>query len=154
VKLIISSGGLCTDSISMHILVNPSPISDFTMNVNPQYLSVNHFIFTNKTTYPNLINVTYVWDFGDGDTSSLTNPTHVYKTAGIFAVKLISTSVNGCKDSITKNAQVIATLMTVDFTIKMYVWVIQLILIIFQPSPMTHSLIFNGFSVMVHQQTP
>ncbi|MEZ4981260.1 MAG: PKD domain-containing protein [Saprospiraceae bacterium] len=32
----------------------------------------------------------YVWDFGDGTTSSEENPQHTYKSSGIYTVKLKS----------------------------------------------------------------
>ncbi len=36
----------------------------------------------------------YLWDFGDGGTSSEENPTHVYMTEGKFTVRLTMTSIN------------------------------------------------------------
>lgn len=39
--------------------------------------------------------VTFSWDFGDGDTSPLPNPTHIYASAGIFHAKLTVTSAEG-----------------------------------------------------------
>jgi hypothetical protein len=44
--------------------------------------------------------LTYLWDFGDGATSNLMNPTHTYN-AGIYDVKLIITTTNGCSDTVT-----------------------------------------------------
>lgn len=37
----------------------------------------------------------YLWDFGDGNTSSETNPIHTYQTEGKFSVRLIMTSAKG-----------------------------------------------------------
>ena len=48
--------------------------------------------FTNTSTGDNL---TYYWDFGDGNTSTLQNPTHTYVTAGFFSVILTVTNENG-----------------------------------------------------------
>ncbi len=46
-----------------------------------------------KTAYP----VTnYSWNFGDGDTSNSTNPSHDYSTAGTYTVTLTITASNGC----------------------------------------------------------
>lgn len=36
----------------------------------------------------------YLWDFGDGETSSETNPTHTYMTEGKYTVRLTMTSIN------------------------------------------------------------
>ena len=43
--------------------------------------------------------VSYLWDFGDGKTSSDENPLHSYKEAGTFSVLLITTGQMGCVDS-------------------------------------------------------
>lgn len=37
----------------------------------------------------------YAWDFGDGSTSFEASPTHVYKSAGTFTVKLVATNEDG-----------------------------------------------------------
>ncbi|HEY9660575.1 MAG TPA: PKD domain-containing protein, partial [Allocoleopsis sp.] len=47
------------------------------------------------------------WDFGDGGTSNLQNPSHTYNSYGSFTVKLIVTNSTGCKDSIIKPAYVV-----------------------------------------------
>ena len=41
------------------------------------------------------------WDFGDGNSSTAQNPTHVYATAGTYDVKLVVTNSGG-SDSLTK----------------------------------------------------
>jgi len=42
---------------------------------------------------------TYLWEFGDGTTSALANPTKVYETAGVYNVKLTAvSSTTGQKD--------------------------------------------------------
>jgi len=46
------------------------------------------------------------WDFGDGDTSSLFNPTHTYTSYGTFNVKLIADGGTCGIDSILKNAYI------------------------------------------------
>lgn len=47
------------------------------------------------------------WDFGDGSPlSSLTNPSHVYSTAGVFNVRLIITRSGGCLDTVFQNVTV------------------------------------------------
>jgi len=40
--------------------------------------------------------LTYFWDFGDGNTSTLMNPTHIYDTPGSYDVSLKITSQEGC----------------------------------------------------------
>ncbi|MBL0036067.1 MAG: PKD domain-containing protein [Flavobacteriales bacterium] len=40
----------------------------------------------------------YHWDFGDGSTSSVAHPDHIYKKKGVYPVKLQVTSEKGCMD--------------------------------------------------------
>ncbi len=43
--------------------------------------------------------LSYVWDFGDGNSSTATNPNHNYTVNGTYNVSLIVTDVNGCMDT-------------------------------------------------------
>jgi PKD repeat protein len=44
--------------------------------------------------------VSWLWDFGDGTTSTLQNPVHVYDVVGIFEFSLTITDENGVMASI------------------------------------------------------
>lgn len=95
VKLVVSSGAGCTDSITENVVVNPPPVAAFTATTVCQGTATT---FTNTSTG----GATYLWTFGDGvGTSTLLNPTYTYGTAGSFNAKLVVTSANGCKDSVT-----------------------------------------------------
>lgn len=43
----------------------------------------------------------YLWDFGDGSTSTQTNPQHTYTTKGSFTVKLTATNKNVCTNTVS-----------------------------------------------------
>jgi PKD repeat protein len=47
------------------------------------------------------------WQFGDGDTSSLLNPQHVYSSQGMYDVSLTVTGKHGCDTTIIKTINVI-----------------------------------------------
>ncbi|WP_339864214.1 MBG domain-containing protein [uncultured Algoriphagus sp.] len=47
--------------------------------------------------------VSWLWDFGDGNTSSDQNPAHTYDLPGRYSVKLTTTSENGCIDTEIKS---------------------------------------------------
>lgn len=57
--------------------------------------------FTDLSTSATPI-TTYEWDFGDGNTSGLANPTHVYQDTGRFTVTLIITNALGCSDTLVR----------------------------------------------------
>ncbi len=102
VKLVILNANSCKDSISQTIVIATKPNLGFTVNNGGQCISTNLFAFTNQTTGA----VSYLWNFGDGTTSILTNPTKSYSNNGPFNVTLIATNSNGCKDSLTQTVLV------------------------------------------------
>lgn len=53
-------------------------------------------VFTDKSDAKNNRIKTWLWDFGDGETSALQNPEHVYSVAGDYNVSLYVTNDNGC----------------------------------------------------------
>lgn len=68
----------------------------------------------NFNAAPNLKGITYTWDFGDGISSTLQNPTHVYVSPGTFEVKVKSLSTYGCVDS-SSNVVKTAAVPIADF---------------------------------------
>jgi gliding motility-associated-like protein len=44
----------------------------------------------------------YLWNFGDGNTSALRNPSHTYTSTGVYDVTLTINTVNSCSNTITK----------------------------------------------------
>ena len=116
VKLLVKSNQGCMDSISKFVYVLPSPTAGFLINTNPQYLSGNNFAFTNTST---IGKITYLWDFGDGATSTNTNYIHSYKFAGSYIVTLHATSDFGCSDSFIDTVFVLRNPgTTVSFSVK------------------------------------
>jgi gliding motility-associated-like protein len=85
------------------IQVNPRPVVVFT---STDMCLGNTISFTNKTTIQAGNIAGYKWDFGDGSASSDINPDHLYAASGAYNVKLVVTSVYGCKDSLTKTINV------------------------------------------------
>ena len=71
--------------------------------------------FTNTSTGP--ANITYAWDFGDGNTSTQKDPLHTYNQKGVFTVKLTVTSAAGCSQSVTKSDYVNVANFTSSFDV-------------------------------------
>jgi len=72
---------------------------DFSITTASGCSGTYNFAGTTTTTVP----ITgYLWDFGDGSTSSAANPSHTYITPGTYYVTLTTTNSNGCETDIRK----------------------------------------------------
>jgi gliding motility-associated-like protein len=116
VKLIATSDNQCKDSISKEVVLRPMPQADFVVNDTSQCLLNNQFNFTDNTSYSYSTH-SVSWDFGDGTTSTLSNPSHSYSAAGSYIVKLVSTSDYLCKDSIVKT-MIVHPMPIADFRVN------------------------------------
>ncbi len=105
IKLVLTNSTGCKDSISKVITVNPKPIVGFTINNSVQCLKGNYFNFAD-TSVISSGSLTRLWNFEGGDTSTSNNPNKIFNNEGISTVKLMATSNNGCKDSLSKQITV------------------------------------------------
>src|SRR5690606_2109796 len=80
-----------------------APVANFSINQNTQCLNGNTFEFTNNSTGNG---VSYSWNFGDNTTSTSTNPTKTYSSAGTYDVRLIVKDANNLKDTLIKQITV------------------------------------------------
>ncbi len=75
---------------------NGSLTASFTIaNPGPVTAGCTEVLFTNTSQNAD----SYAWDFGDGNTSDLENPTHVYANAGTYNVLLIAKRGSEVKES-------------------------------------------------------
>ena len=102
IKEIITTKGGCRDSVTKqsYITVLNVPVSDFTNSIGCANTLIN---FTDKSTILGSKITAWFWDFGDGTTSSVQNPTHVYSKIGTYKVTLTTTTSIGCSNTITKD---------------------------------------------------
>ena len=80
------------------IEVFEKPIAEFVPDPSFTPFFNTNIFFNNLTIGGH----TYFWDFEDGKTSSEKSPMHTYEKIGDYLIKLTATSVNNCKDSISK----------------------------------------------------
>lgn len=93
--------GGCTSTVTKTINVTDKPTASFSSNSVLTSCSAPLTIQFNN----NSVNATsYIWDFGDGTSSTLNAPQHTYTTTGSFIVKLIAISAGGCSDTLTRAA--------------------------------------------------
>jgi PKD repeat protein len=108
--LVVTTGGTYTLNItdacgsgteSVVITELTTPVASFTQ--------VNSFLTVALTSTSTVSgNATYAWDFGDGNTSTMMNPSHVYSTVGSFTVTL--TVTNECGSNTTTQTVVSSNL--------------------------------------------
>ncbi|MES2588863.1 MAG: PKD domain-containing protein [Bacteroidota bacterium] len=103
----------CQASITKPVTVSTTPIANFTMNVN-DVCDPSPVSFSN--TSQNFAFTT--WNFDDGNTSSLNNPTHTYTSPGTYDVELIVETAAGCSDTINQTVQIFPS-PTADFNIAL-----------------------------------
>ena len=100
VALFINDG--CSfDTVFQIIRVNAGTIANFDFIDNICKGSVVQFQDSSSIAAGTFV-MGYNWHFGDGDSSSLTSPTHAYDTAGILQVCLSISSSAGCSSTLCK----------------------------------------------------
>lgn len=117
VKLITTGSNGCTDTVTK---------AEAVKVVKPRILSINGLPVGGCLPYsikPTAVIqseepvTSYLWDFGDGATSTLANPTHNYNTEGSYDVRLIIKTASGCGDTLLMtNAVQAGTKPVVDFS--------------------------------------
>ncbi|MGB0431433.1 MAG: PKD domain-containing protein, partial [Bacteroidia bacterium] len=102
VSLIAISNKGCIDSSSKSIDIYEVPKVDFIANDVCFGASVD---FKNGSSI-STGSMNYTWTFGDGFSSTQSNPTYTYKKADNYTVKLTATSNNFCQESLSKALKV------------------------------------------------
>lgn len=95
VKLVTDFGS-CRDSVTKSIVSIPKPNVSFNAPVRYSCKAPLTVNFNNTSSNA----VSYLWNFGDGSTSTQKNPSHQYTTMGSYAVSLIIINSNGCTDTL------------------------------------------------------
>jgi len=112
VQLTATGPGGATNSTSATItIIWPDPVADFTMD-KTEATPEEDITFTNQSEWAE----SYLWDFGDGSTSTETDPIHSYASEGIFTVELVATGYNAETSSISKDVTIAWPDPVADFT--------------------------------------
>ncbi len=85
----------CTDSLVRDIPIG-TPNAGFTADTFSGCMPLQ-VRFTDTSTFAS----SWLWYFGDGSTSTLQNPAHIYTDTGRYTVSLVINPVDSCSDSIT-----------------------------------------------------
>lgn len=107
VSLISFSSFGCPDTLQKidYIKVGATPAPDF--EVSPGLtIQYPNYRFTFKNSTPGDIKA-YIWDFGDGKTSTDIDTEHSYADTGAYKVKLTAINKTGCSNTIIKTVKIL-----------------------------------------------
>lgn len=118
VSLLVVDENKCEDKIKKDNIITVWETPDVTFKSDENYscqppLDVN---FTNTTKSNS--GDTYLWDFGDGSSSTSENPKHTYTKTGSFTVTLTVTNAKGCKGKRVMKSFININPLDVDFDIS------------------------------------
>ena len=118
ITLIASSGAGCSDTTTQVVNIDDVPTADFTIE-NAQGCAPLDVNFGNGSG----TGLEYMWDFGDGTSSTAPNPTHYYEIPGDYEVTLIVSAIGGCTDTLALGAAVsVYPSPIADFTMQQVIF--------------------------------
>lgn len=107
VKLMVQNG-ICIDSLlkESYIGVGAVPVAAFDLSdtIGCAPFTVN---FEDQSTVENSIIEKWNWTFSNTNTADIENPVHIFNDPGIHEIQLMSTSTEGCQDTIYKSVEVL-----------------------------------------------
>jgi gliding motility-associated-like protein len=100
IRLLVTSGNGCVDSMIRQVRLNPSPNAVATVDKDSRCFYNNAFAFTNSSTVEAGAVLSYYWDMADGNSYNTRDIVHSYAVPGLFNVRLLLNTDRGCTDSI------------------------------------------------------
>lgn len=98
VSIIVTDNFGCQDTAYSTVHAYPAPNAAFSIDPPTQGQPGMPITFTDLSSGNP---VSWQWNFGDGNGSTIQNPTHIYTTQGFMNVSLLVTSANGCEDIVS-----------------------------------------------------
>ena len=93
-------GNSCSDTLTTGITIYPA----ITANFNSTSLNCGSTIQFTDLSQSNP--VSWNWNFGNGSTSTLQNPSETYSIPGNYSITLVVENVNGCTDTLVQSINV------------------------------------------------
>lgn len=94
---VTTSGGCTNNNLSAPLTINGNPYPTAAFALNGVNLNLPYDVLT--TTNQSTGATSYIWSFGDGQTSTLAEPQHLFTSLGSFQVQLVAISDQGCTDT-------------------------------------------------------
>lgn len=96
VRLAVLSNFNCRDTVEYEIYVPTSPLVSFGQSDSNGCIGLD-LLFWDSTMVDTSTGIqSWDWDFGNGDVSSLQNPSTIYNVGGLYTATLLVTDSNGC----------------------------------------------------------
>jgi PKD repeat protein len=92
-ELIVGNELSCFDTVTGTVLIDTLPVASFTFDAACQGLPT---CFTDLSVANSDTIVSWEWDFGDGSSSTLKDPCHIFLGGGDFEVSLTVVNSDGC----------------------------------------------------------
>lgn len=98
VQLIVSTTLGCTDTLTQSVFIDPVPVANFsavpTTGCMPLAVSFSDLSVGSIASW--------LWNFGNGATSTLPNPANIYNAPGSYDITLIVGTIGNCFDTIVQ----------------------------------------------------
>ena len=107
VKLRVFTNYLCSDSSLLQVKVFENQTTKISFDKTTQCLIGNAFILVDSTKLINGSIASRVWNFGDGTQSTIKNPIKNYTKSGLYTIKLLTITDNGCIDSASISVKIL-----------------------------------------------
>ena len=91
---------LSTTAVIIHSKIM-TPVANFSFSIDPD--DKKKIFFNNRS----LMSEEYLWDFGDGATSTEVSPAHEYSDYGTYTVTLTATGITGDEDKTVKTEAIL-----------------------------------------------
>ncbi len=92
----------CSNSIGKQTTIFALPVAKFSFK---NVCDGDSMVYINESTIPSG-NLTFEWEFGDGNSSIKEAPSHLYQNPGSYTTRLICISNNGARDTVFNTVQV------------------------------------------------
>ncbi len=95
-QLIVNPNTQCSDTAFYEVIITPEMAPSF--EIDTSICEPSQIQFENNTLIPSVSDIT--WDFGNGNSSSIENPTSTFEDPGTYPITLTLTDSIGCIETI------------------------------------------------------
>ncbi|MEN3041140.1 MAG: PKD domain-containing protein [Bacteroidia bacterium] len=103
VRVVSSNPSYTSNTLTLR--VRSAPVADFAPDANLRFCVGEPIAFTDRSQGA----IRVQWDFGDGQTSSSSNPTHTYAQAGTYTVTLVASVSATCTSRVQRQIEILPT---------------------------------------------